>query len=139
MSGELGEPQEEVKAALTQREAERPTAYVPEAGRTPVPWSALTLERLWRAEHRERYPWFTEEGLPSRVPKEACRIRAAWFSNFFQSRSGRRKGRKVGVPSWCKRKHGSRYRYDTNRAQPEEARWVRLLGVGKVRVLEGMV
>ncbi|MER6007694.1 RNA-guided endonuclease TnpB family protein [Nonomuraea angiospora] len=128
---------EKVKAALAQREAEK-TYGVPDAALTPVPWSAPALERLWRAEHRQRYPWFTDEGLSSRVPKEACRVRAAGFRNFFDSRSGKRKGRKVGFPGWRKRKHGSRFRYDAGRAQPEAARWIRLPSVGKVRTLDDM-
>ncbi|WP_326636786.1 hypothetical protein [Nonomuraea fuscirosea] len=103
-----------------------------------MPWSAPTLERLWRLEHRDRYPWFTEEGLSSRVPKEACRVRAAGFKNFFDSRSGKRKGRKIGFPDWRKRKHGSRFRYDADRARPESPRIIRLPGVGKVRTLEDM-
>lgn len=128
---------EKVKAALEQREAEK-TYGVPDKGLTPVPWSAPVLERLWRLEHRDRYRWFTEEGLSSRVPKEACRVRAAGFKNFFDSRSGKRKGRKVGFPDWRKRKHGSRFRYDADRARPEAARLVRMPGVGKVRTLEDM-
>ncbi|MEV4469237.1 RNA-guided endonuclease TnpB family protein [Nonomuraea sp. NPDC049504] len=128
---------EKVKAALEQREAEK-TYGIPDADLTPVPWSAPALERLWRLEHRDRFPWFSGEGLSSRVPKEACRVRAAGFRNFFDSRSGRRKGRKVGFPGWRKRKHGSRFRYDADRARPEAARWVRMPGVGKVRTREDM-
>ncbi|PRX66857.1 putative transposase [Nonomuraea fuscirosea] len=128
---------EKVKAALEQREAEK-TYGVPDKDLTPVPWSAPALERLWRLEHRDRYPWFTEEGLSSRVPKEACRVRAAGFKNFFDSRSGKRKGRKIGFPDWRKRKHGSRFRYDADRARPESPRIIRLPGVGKVRTLEDM-
>lgn len=128
---------EKVKAALEQREAEK-TYGVPAKGLTPVPWSAPALERLWRLEHRERYPWFTEEGLSSRVPKEACRVRAVGFKNFFDSRSGTRKGRKVGFPGWRKRKHGSRFRYDADRARPLSDRVVALPGVGKVHTAEDM-
>ncbi|MEV4807277.1 hypothetical protein AB0K18_45395 [Nonomuraea sp. NPDC049421] len=29
---------------------------------TPVLWSAPALERAWRAEHRQRFPWFTADG-----------------------------------------------------------------------------
>ncbi|GAA3184399.1 RNA-guided endonuclease InsQ/TnpB family protein [Nonomuraea roseoviolacea] len=128
---------EKVHAALEQREAEK-TYGIRAADLTPVPWSAPAFERLWRLEHRDRYPWFAGEGLSSRVPKEACRARAAGFKNFFDSRSGRRKGRKVGFPGWRKRKHGSRFRYDADRARPEATRMVRLPGVGKVHTLEDM-
>ncbi|SEU44208.1 RNA-guided endonuclease InsQ/TnpB family protein [Nonomuraea wenchangensis] len=128
---------EKVKAALEQREAEK-TYGIADSDLTPVPWSAPALERLWRLEHRDRYRWFTEEGLSSRVPKEACRVRAAGFKNFFDSRSGTRKGRKVGFPDWRKRKHGSRFRYDADRARPLSARVVALPGVGKVSTFEDM-
>ncbi|WP_229690742.1 RNA-guided endonuclease InsQ/TnpB family protein, partial [Sphaerisporangium melleum] len=128
---------EKVKAALEQREAEK-TYGVADKDLTPVPWSAPALERLWRLEHRERFPWFGEEGLSSRVPKEACRVRAAGFKNFFDSRSGKRAGRKVGFPDWRKRKHGSRFRYDADRARPVSARVAQLPGVGKVATLEDM-
>ncbi|WP_229691358.1 helix-turn-helix domain-containing protein, partial [Sphaerisporangium melleum] len=128
---------EKVKAAFEQREAEK-TYGIAGKDLTPVPWSAPALERMWRLEHRGRYPWFSEDGLSSRVPKEACRVRAAGFKNFFDSRSGKRKGRKVGFPDWRKRKHGSRFRYDADRARPVTTRAVRLPGVGTVRVLEDM-
>lgn len=128
---------EKVKAAMDQREAER-SYGVPDKDLTPVPWSAPALERLWRAAHRQRFPWFTAEGLSSRVPKEACHVRAAGFKNFFDSRSGKRRGKKVGFPGWRKRKHGSRFRYDADRARPMDDRVVTLPGVGKVRTREDM-
>ncbi|WP_436501567.1 RNA-guided endonuclease InsQ/TnpB family protein [Actinokineospora sp. HUAS TT18] len=128
---------ERVKAALDQRAAEK-TYGVPDGGLTPVPWSAPALESAWRATHPKRFPWFTDAGLSSRVPKEACRVRAAGFSNFFDSRTGKRTGRKVGFPSWRKRKHGSRFRYDADRAKPVDVRTVRLPGVGVVASREDM-
>lgn len=128
---------ETVKAAFGQREAEK-TYGVPDANLTPVPWSAPALERAWRKAHPDRYPWFLESGLSSRVPKGACRVRAAGFKNFFDSRSGKRKGRKVGFPAWRKRRDGSRFRYDSDRCRPVTARAVRLPGVGTVRALEDM-
>ncbi|GII68405.1 transposase [Sphaerisporangium melleum] len=128
---------EKVKAALEQREAEK-TYGVADKDLTAVPWSAPALERLWRLEHRERFPWFGQEGLSSRVPKQACRVRAAGFKNFFDSRSGKRAGRKVGFPDWRKRKHGSRFRYDADRARPVSARVAHLPGIGKVATLEDM-
>jgi putative transposase len=126
-----------VKAALDQREAER-SYGVPEAMLTPVPWSAPALEKAWRATHRTRYPWFTEAGLSSRVPKEACRVRAAGLKNWVQSGKGARRGRRVGFPTWRRRKHGSRFRYDADRAQPADAWTVKLPGVGAVATQEEM-
>jgi putative transposase len=126
-----------VKAALSQRDAER-SYGVPDALLTPVPWSAPALEKAWRAAHPDLFPWFGEGGLSSRVPKEACRVRAAGLKNWADSRKGNRKGRRLGFPTWRKRKHGSRFRYDADRARPASPRTVRLPGIGPVAVREDM-
>jgi len=126
-----------VKARLDQRRAEE-SYGVPKADLTAVPWSAPSLEAAWRAAHPDRYPWFGEAGLSSRVPKEACRVRAAGLKNWADSRRGARKGRRVGFPSWRKRKHGSRFRYDADRAKPVATTVVTLPGVGQVRARESM-
>ncbi|HVK26138.1 MAG TPA: RNA-guided endonuclease TnpB family protein [Actinokineospora sp.] len=128
---------ERVKAALDQRAAEK-TYGVPDGELIPVPWSAPALESAWRAVHPRLFPWFADAGLSSRVPKEACRVRAAGFRVFFDSRSGKRKGRGMGFPSWRKRKHGGRFRYDADRARPVDVRTVRLPGVGAVSTREDM-
>ncbi|WP_232327048.1 helix-turn-helix domain-containing protein [Herbidospora yilanensis] len=99
---------EKVKAALAQRDAEK-SYGIPDELQTPVPWSAPALERLWRAAHPQLFPWFTDEGLSSRVPKEACRLRAVGFKNFFDSRGGRRKGRKLGFPNATPATSGNSY------------------------------
>ncbi len=126
---------ERVKAALSQREAE--SSYgIPEAELTDVPWTAPALERAWRKAHPTRFPWFVESGLSSRVPKEACRLRAAGLKNWADSRRGKRKGRKAGFPGWRKRKHGSRFAYDSDRARPTGERSVKLPGVGEVATRE---
>ncbi|WP_063040813.1 RNA-guided endonuclease InsQ/TnpB family protein [Nocardia pseudovaccinii] len=106
---------------------------------TEVPWTAPALEKLWRATHQQRYPWFNENKMSSRVPKEACRMRAAGFANYLKSKKGQRKGARVGFPGWRKRKHGSRFRYDGDRAGPVDARTVRLPGVGRVATREDMI
>lgn len=105
---------------------------------TKVPWSAPALEKEWRAAHPERFPWFIEEKLSSRVPKEACRVRAAGFANYIASKQGRRKGARIGFPTWRKRKHGSRFRYDADRAKPINAHTVRLPAIGDVATCEDM-
>jgi putative transposase len=128
---------EKIRAALAQRAAE--VSYgVAEAELTRVPWSAPQLEALWRAAHPIRFPWFTAEGLSSRVPKEAARCRASALKNWVASRAGKRKGRKVGFPAWRKRRDGGRFRYDADRAKPADARTVKLPGVGAVATREDM-
>ncbi|MFA1548772.1 RNA-guided endonuclease InsQ/TnpB family protein [Actinomadura chokoriensis] len=64
--------------------------------------------------------------------------RGQGFKNFFDFRSGARKGARVGFPTWRKRKHGSRFRYDADRARPAHQRAVYLPGIGKVRTREDM-
>ncbi|MFE3450385.1 RNA-guided endonuclease TnpB family protein [Nonomuraea sp. NPDC059194] len=105
---------------------------------TPVPWSAPALEKEWRAAHPELFPWFGENRMSSRVPKEACRVRAAGFANYLASRKGERKGPRMGFPRWRKRKHDSRFRYDADRAKPLDARTVRLPAIGDVATREDM-
>ncbi|MGW0631858.1 helix-turn-helix domain-containing protein [Streptomyces sp. NPDC002758] len=105
---------------------------------TKVPWSAPALEREWRAAHPKLFPWFTEGKMSSRVPKEACRARAAGFSNYIKSKKGERKGARMGFPKWRKRKHGSRFRYDADRAKPLNAHTVHLPAIGDVATREDM-
>jgi putative transposase len=128
---------EKIRAALAQRAAEQ-TYGVAEAELTRVPWTAPQLEALWRAAHPDRYPWFRAEGLSSRVPKEAARCRANALKNWVASRAGTRKGPKVGFPTWRKRRHGGRFRYDADRAKPRDARAVALPGIGTVTTREDM-
>ncbi|WP_330251670.1 transposase [Nocardia sp. NBC_00565] len=105
---------------------------------TAVPWTAPALEREWRAAHPSRYPWFTQDKMSSRVPKEACRVRAAGFANYLKSKTGKRRGARIGFPTWRKRKHGSRFRYDADRAAPRGEHTVKLPGVGDVAAREDM-
>jgi putative transposase len=126
-----------VKAALGQRKAEQ-TYGIPDAELTRVPWSAIDMEKAWRGAHPERFPWFLDEGLSSRIPKEACRLRAAGLKNWADSRKGKRKGRKLGFPTWRKRKHGSRFRYDAATARPTGARSVALPRIGTIAVREDL-
>lgn len=127
---------DKIRAAFAQRAAEQ-TYGVPEAQLTRAPWTAVDMERLWRAEHRTVAPWFAGSGLSSRVPKEACRLRASGLKNWWQSKTGKRKGPKVKFPKLRKRKHGSRFRYDADRARPATDTSVSLPGVpGQVRAAE---
>jgi putative transposase len=128
---------ETVRAKWSQRKAEE-TYGISGEDLTKVPWSAPGLEQEWRVAHGERFPWFAQNMMSSRVPKEACRVRAAGFSNYLKSKQGKRKGARMGFPTWRKRKHGSRFRYDGDRARPVNARTVRLPAIGDVVVREDM-
>ncbi|MEV0404109.1 RNA-guided endonuclease TnpB family protein [Actinoallomurus sp. NPDC050550] len=60
------------------------------------------------------------------------------MKNYFDSKNGKRKGARVGWPKWRKRKHGSRFRYDADRARPLDARTVCLPAIGNVQTREDM-
>ncbi|MFH8383947.1 RNA-guided endonuclease InsQ/TnpB family protein [Kitasatospora sp. NPDC018058] len=128
---------ETVRKKWAQRKAEE-TYGITGDDLTKVPWSAPALEKEWRAKHPDLFPWFGEGKLSSRIPKEACRVRAAGFSNYLKSRQGKRKGQRMGFPTWRRRKDGSRFRYDADRARPLDARTVRLPAIGDVAVREDM-
>ncbi|MEU9837526.1 RNA-guided endonuclease TnpB family protein [Streptosporangium sp. NPDC048047] len=128
---------ETVQKKKAQQEAEK-TYGITGEDLTTVPWSAPALEKEWSAAHPDRFPWFAEGRLSSRVPKEACRVRAAGIKNFFESKNGKRKGAKLGWPKWRKRKHGSRFRYDADRAKPLGPRTVKLPAIGNVATREDM-
>ncbi|MET9312759.1 RNA-guided endonuclease TnpB family protein [Kribbella sp. NPDC003505] len=128
---------ETVRKRWAQRKAEE-TYGISGADLTRVPWTAPALEKLWRAEHPQSFPWFNESKLSSRIPKEACRARAAGFANYLRSKQGKRKGDRVGFPTWRKRKHGTRFRYDGDRAKPLNTHGVRLPAIGIVATRENM-
>lgn len=127
-----------VKAVLGQRAAERTYGLTDDELTPTVGWSAPALERYWRATHGEAYPWFTAEGLSSRVPKEACRALAAALSNWAKSKAGARKGRRVGFPRFRRRKDGATCRFDAHTAHPASSRLVHVPTIGKVAAREDM-
>nr|CEL14378.1 Mobile element protein [Kibdelosporangium sp. MJ126-NF4] len=126
-----------VRKKWSQRRAEESYGIIGD-DLTTVPWTGPALEREWRAAHQALFPWFTEERMSSRVPKEACRVRAAGLANYLKSKKGERKGPRIGFPKWRKRKDGSRFRYDADRAKPMDARNVRLPAIGDVATWEDM-
>jgi putative transposase len=129
---------DKIRDAFAARAAEQ-AAGVRADQLTRAPWTGIDLEKLWRAEHPEVAPWFAESGLSSRVPKQACRLRAAGLKNWWESKTGKRKGRKVGFPKLRRRKHGSRFRYDADRARPGGTAAVKLPGVpGQVAAREDL-
>ncbi|WP_425953731.1 IS607 family element RNA-guided endonuclease TnpB [Xylanimonas sp. McL0601] len=125
-----------VQAVMGQRAAERTYGIADDQLTPAVGWSAPALEKYWRQTHAQVYPWFTAEGLSSRVPKEACRALAAALSNWAKSKAGTRKGRRVGFPRFRRRKDGATCRFDAHTAHPVTARTVHVPTVGKVATRE---
>jgi putative transposase len=129
---------DKIRFAFAQRAAEQSYGIAADQ-LTRAPWTAIDLEKLWRAQHADLHPWFAGSGLSSRVPKEACRLRAAGLKNWWESKTGKRQGPKVGFPKLRKRKHGCRFRYDADRARPVDAHTVALPGIpGRVATREDM-
>jgi putative transposase len=93
-----------VKAVLDQRAAER-SYGIGEAALTPaLRWSLPALRKAWNAAKDDVAPWWRE------VSKEAFNTGldalARGLTNWADSRSGKRAGRKVGFPRF-KAKHRS--------------------------------
>ena len=66
-------------------------------------------------------------------------MRAAGLKNYFDSRAGKRKGARLGWPKFkSRKKHGSRFRYDADRAKPLNSSTVRLPAIGDVQTREDM-
>ncbi|OHV22555.1 transposase [Parafrankia soli] len=125
-----------VKAAVEQRAAE--ASYgVPEAERTPVPWTMPTLRREWNRAKGDVAPWWSEcskEAYSAGLDRLARGLKA-----FSDSRTGRRKGRRVGFPRFKKRGRArDGFRYTTGAYGPAGDRHVTLPRVGRVKVHEPM-
>jgi putative transposase len=125
-----------VHAALSQRDAEK-TYAVPEAERTEVPWSLPTLRKQWNQAKTTVAPWWGE------CSKEAYAAGldrlARGLKNWTDSRTGKRKGRRVGFPRFKKRGRArDSFRYTTGSYGPDGDRHVMLPRIGRVRVHEPM-
>uniref|UniRef100_UPI001EF4A399 helix-turn-helix domain-containing protein n=1 Tax=Frankia sp. CIT1 TaxID=2880974 RepID=UPI001EF4A399 len=113
-----------VKAALAQREAEQSYGLDGDA-LTPVPWTLPALRLRWNRVKNEIAPWWAE------CSKEAFSAGldqlARGLKNVTDSRSGKRKGRRVGFPRFKKRgKVRDSFRYTTGAYGPAGDRRVKL-------------
>ncbi|MBK5223419.1 MAG: transposase [Acidimicrobiia bacterium] len=90
-----------VKGNLETRRAER-EAGVPEAELTPsVPWNAKRLGTLWNSVKGEVAPWWREVSM--HAFRSGIVDASQALENWSKSRSGERKGRRVGFPRFKKR------------------------------------
>jgi putative transposase len=125
-----------VKAALAQREAEESYGLSGD-DLTPVPWTLPALRLRWNQVKGEIAPWWGE------CSKEAFSAGLADLANalknFTDSRTGKRKGRKVAFPRFKKRgKARDSFRYTTGSYGPDGDRHVKLPRIGRVKVHEPM-
>ncbi|MHB1525386.1 MAG: IS607 family element RNA-guided endonuclease TnpB [Candidatus Dormibacteria bacterium] len=101
-----------------------------------VKWNLYSLRKRWNAEKAAIAPWWAENS------KEAYSTGIAdlcvALKNWYDSKQGKRKGRKVGFPKFrCRRKDQARVRFTTGviRVEPDR-RTVTLPVVGTLRSKE---
>jgi len=70
--------------------------------------SAMALHRLWNAYKREHAPW--AYAVSKCAGQEALRDLRTAFDNFFASRSGKRRGPKMGFPRYRKKGRDDSFR-----------------------------
>lgn len=125
-----------VKANLAQREAER-SYGIAEEDLTPVlGWSLPALRRAWNAAKPRVAPWWAE------CSKEAFNTGldgvARGLHNWADSRSGKRKGRKVGFPRFRSRRRAVpsvRFTTGAIRVEPDR-KHVTLPRLGRIKTHE---
>ena len=100
----------------------------------PVPWSLPALRREWNRAKAEVAPWWavnSKEAYSTGLDRLARALRG-----FFDSRSGARKGPRVGWPRYKKRDGRRSFRVTTGTFGVVDDRHVRLPRIGVVRTKE---
>src|SRR5258708_34306815 len=87
-----------VRRCLDQREAER-SCGVPDEQLTEVPWTLPALRRWWNASKSVLAPWWAENS--KEAYNSGLAALADGLKQWAASRSGKRRGRGIGVPR-CK-------------------------------------
>lgn len=125
-----------VTAALAQRDAEK-TYGVPEEDLTPVPWSYYGLRKWWNTQKPVLAPWWGENSKEAYAHGLESLARA--LDAFSKSRTGKRKGARVGFPKF-KSRHRARpaFAYTTGSFGIADNVGVRLPRIGRVHVMENI-
>lgn len=100
----------------------------------PIPWSLPALRRRWNAAKAEVAPWWAENSKEAYSSGLDALARA--LGGFFDSRSGERKGRRVGFPRFHKRGSRRSWRITTGAFGVLDAHHIRLPRIGAVRTKE---
>lgn len=76
---------------------------VPEDELTPFPFSfhRFSIQNQWNATKNERAPWNRE--VSKGAYEDGCRRASIALTNWYKSKTGERRGRKVGLPQFHKR------------------------------------
>ena len=113
--------------------AEEARAWATELA-APVPWSLPALRRRWNAAKAEVAPWWAENSKEAYSSGLDALARA--LAGFFDSRSGGRRGRRVGFPRFHRRGSRQSFRVTTGSFGVADQRHVRLPRIGVVRTKE---
>jgi IS605 OrfB family transposase len=138
----------QVKANLAQRAAERSHGIAAEDLTPALGWSLPALRRVWNQAKHEVAPWWPEcskegfGGFGGRPPRQRCNTGldglARGLANWAESKSGERKGRRVGFPRFRSRRRARpSVRFTTGAIWVEaDRRHVRLPRLGRIRTHE---
>jgi putative transposase len=119
---------DKIRAAFAQRAAEA-TYDIPAEQRTPPPGRRSTWNGCGAPNTAPCTPGSPGQGCRRGCRRKPARLRAAGLKNWHDAKTGKRKGPKVKFPTLRKRKHGSRFRYDGDRAKPAGDHTMTLPGV----------
>ncbi|AOW92879.1 hypothetical protein BFN03_09825 [Rhodococcus sp. WMMA185] len=125
-----------VKANLDQRAAERSYGIGGDDLTPVVDWSAYSFRKHWNQIKEETAPWWAENS--KEAYSSGVANLAAALSNWSTSRSGKRKGRRVGFPRFKGKRSALSCRFSTGAFGLADAdrRHVRLPRIGIVRTHE---
>lgn len=104
-------------------------------GETQVPWNLYSLRRWWNDVKDEVAPWWAENS--KEAYNSGLDALAAGLKNFSTSRSGKRKGPRVGFPRFKNRSRARKsFQYTTGSFGAADPYGVRLPRIGRVHTHE---
>jgi len=111
-------------------------AKAADPGHVAVGWSLAALRKEWNRAKDSVAPWWAANSKEAYSSGIADLARA--LSNWHQSRTGRRKGRRVGFPRFCSKHHGrGRVRFTTGAMRLEaDRRTITIPVIGGLRSKE---
>lgn len=109
----------------------------PVQGKGRADWSMPALRRWWNEWKREIAPWWNENS--KEAYNTGLQSLSDAFSNYFDSRSGTRKGRRMGWPRPRKRsKTTPRFTYTTGSFGVADDHGLKLPRIGRVHCMENV-
>lgn len=126
----------QVKAVMDQRAAEASYGLTADELTPPLSWSAYSLRKTWNQAKEQVAPWWGENSKEAYASGLANLATA--LGNWSDSRSGKRKGRRVGFPRFKGKRAGLSCRFTTGSfgLADTDRRHVKLPRIGLVRTHE---